>query len=83
MNQLGDVKLVLELIQRPSFVPQYMKTTLQMNRETSLQKSVSGPEYRHRIGPGVCFLDVDLDGFEDVLISNTSATVAISTSPIN
>ena len=72
MNQLGDVKPVLELIQRPSFVPQYMKTTLQMNRgnlsfaEVGQWAGVSASDWAW----GVCFLDVDLDGFEDVLISN-------------
>jgi enediyne biosynthesis protein E4 len=72
MNQLGDVKPVMELIHRASHRPQYMKTTLQMNRgdttfaEVGQWAGLAASDWAW----GVAFLDVDLDGFEDVLITN-------------
>lgn len=72
MNQLGEVKPVLELLRQPSFRPQYMRTTLQMNRgdltyaEAGQWAGVDASDWAW----GACFLDVDLDGYEDLLISN-------------
>jgi len=72
MNQLGDVKPVMELIQNPDHRPQFMKTTLQMNRgdltyaEVGQWAGLAASDWAW----GVAFLDVDLDGYEDVLITN-------------
>ena len=72
MNQLGDVKPVMELIRQADHRPQYMKTTLQMNRgdttfaEVGQWAGLAASDWAW----GAAFLDVDLDGFEDVLITN-------------
>jgi hypothetical protein len=72
MNQLGDVKPVMDLIRQAGHRPQYMKTTLQMNRgdttfaEVGQWAGLAASDWAW----GTAFLDVDLDGFEDVLITN-------------
>ena len=72
MNQLGDVKPVMELIRQAGHRPQYMKTTLQMNRgdttyaEVGQWAGLAASDWAW----GAAFLDVDLDGFEDILITN-------------
>lgn len=72
MNQLGDVKPVMELIRQASHRPQYMKTTLQMNRgdttyaEVGQWAGLATSDWAW----GAAFLDVDLDGYEDILITN-------------
>ena len=72
MNQLGDVKPVMELIRQASHRPQYMKTTLQMNRgdttfaEVGQWAGLAASDWAW----GAAFLDVDLDGYEDLLVTN-------------
>jgi len=72
LNQLGDVKPAMHLIRETSHRPQFMKTTLQMNRgdmtyaEVGQWAGVAASDWAW----GVAFLDVDLDGYEDLLITN-------------
>ena len=72
MNQLGDVQPVMELIRQTDHRPQYMKTTLQMNRgdttyaEVGQWAGLAASDWAW----GTAFLDVDLDGFEDILMTN-------------
>lgn len=72
LNQLGDVKPAMHLIREADHRPQFMKTTLQMNRgdmtyaEVGQWAGVAASDWAW----GVAFLDVDLDGYEDILITN-------------